>query len=324
MLTYSIAIRTLGKSGDVFRRELEAIAAQTVQPDKVLIYIAAGCTRPDFQVGKEEYVWVKKGMAAQRILPYDEITSDVIFLLDDDVRLASDSTERMLKAMEEYKADCVGADTFKNHNLPFPKKVYAAITNLVLPHWSDKWAFKIHRNGSFSYNNHPTKSFYWSQSCAGPASMWRKSIYDKLHLEDELWLEDFSFAYGEDVVQFYKLYKNGLKLGVLYDAGCEHLNGGSSSIAFRKSQQWIYTRTLAQFVIWWRTIYQTTPKSSFEKLFAAFCFATKVIWLFMVLCVFSVVKLKLQYVVSYINGLIDGWRFVHSYRFSSLRNYILR
>jgi len=50
--SYSIAIRTLGTAGDKFRRELESLCAQTVQPEKVLVYIAEGYPRPDFTVGK--------------------------------------------------------------------------------------------------------------------------------------------------------------------------------------------------------------------------------------------------------------------------------
>ena len=88
IVTYSIAIRTLGKAGEKFRIELESIAAQTVQPEKVIVYIAEGYPRPEITVGKEEYVWVKKGMVAQRAIRYDEISSDCVLLLDDDVRLA--------------------------------------------------------------------------------------------------------------------------------------------------------------------------------------------------------------------------------------------
>ena len=324
MLTYSIAIRTLGTSGEVFREELLSITRQTIQPERVLIYIAEGFFRPEYTIGREEYVWVKKGMVAQRILPYDEITSDVIFLLDDDVRLAPDSAERMLKAMEEYKADCVGADTFKNHNMPVVKKIYAALTNFVFPHWSNKWAFKIHYNGSFSYNNRPTKSFYWSQSCAGNAVMLRMSIYRQLHFEDELWLDDMPFAYNDDMVESYKIYKNGFRLGVLYDAGCEHLNVCSASTTFRKGSQWVHTRTMAMFIIWWRTIYQTMRKNSLNKLFVAFYFIAKIVWLSVVMCGASIVKFTPQYTILYINGLIDGWQFVHSDRFFSLRKYVVR
>lgn len=324
MLTYSVAIRTLGKSGELFREELLSIARQTVQPERVLVYIAQGYARPEFTVGREEYVPVKKGMAAQRILPYDEITSDAILMLDDDVRLQPDSAEKMLRAMEEYGADCVGADTFGNHRMSLAGKLYAAAAGLVFPHWSRQWAFKIHRNGSFSYNNRPVKDFYRSQSCAGPASMWRKDTYLQLHMDDELWLEELSFPYGEDAVQFYKLHKNGFRLGILYSAGCEHLDGKSSSGAFRRSRQWIYTRTMASFVIWWRTIYQPAPRRSFTRALTVCSFALKCLWLLMVMCALSVIKLSPQYAASYIRGLRDGRRFVRTARFRSLRSYLLQ
>ena len=323
MLTYSIAIRTLGTTGEKFREELLSIFRQTVQPERVIVYIAKGYPRPEFTVGSEEYVWVDKGMVSQRIRPYDEISSDVICLLDDDVKLAPDCAERMLRAMECYGADCVGADTFKNQEMSLAGKCYAAVTNLVFPHWSRKWAFKVHRNGSFSYNHAPEKRFYWSQSCGGPASMWRLESYRQLHLEDELWLEELPFTYGEDVVQFYKLYKNGFGLGILYDAECEHLDGGSSSRAFRKSSLWIYTRTMASFVIWWRTVYQTTRKGSFDRLLSVACFAVKSVWLFFVMCGASVVKWSPTYLCSYLNGLRDGRRFVRTERFRSLGSYLL-
>lgn len=159
MLSYSIAIRTLGTAGDKFRKELESIRNQTIQPDKVIVYIANGYERPDFTVGKEEYVWVKKGMMSQRIQSYREIESDCIMMLDDDVELTPGSAELMLNAMEDNNADCIGIDTFRNHEMAFPAKIYAIISNLVFPHYDNRWAFIVRRNGSFSYNNKPKRSF---------------------------------------------------------------------------------------------------------------------------------------------------------------------
>jgi hypothetical protein len=143
--------------------------------------------------------------------------------------------------MEQYGADCVGADIFKNQDVSMFMKFYTAATNLVFPHYSNKWAFKIHRNGSFSYNNNPTRSFYLSQSSCGPASVWRKLVYRKLRLSDELWLDGMDYAYGEDALEFYKLYRNGYKLGVLYDSGIKNLSAGSASSAFHKSPNYFYT-----------------------------------------------------------------------------------
>ena len=324
MLTYSIAIRTLGTAGEKFREALISVTRQTVQPERVLVCIADGYPRPDFTVGREEYVWVQKGMVAQRIRPYDEISSDVILLLDDDVLLASDSAERMLKALEEHDADGVGADTFQNQLLPTGAKLRAAVVNWVFPHRSRKWAFKMHGHGSFSYNNRPNRGFYWSQSCAGNAMMWRLSAYRQLHLEDEMWLDEFPFAYGDDMVESYKLHRNGFRLGVLYDSGCVHLDGGSSSGSFRGGPQWMHTRTLASFVGWWRTIFQPSRPASAERLIAVSSFLVKTVWLFGVMCGLSLCRLTPRYVVSYVRGLIDGWRFVHTEKFKALRPYVLR
>ena len=323
MLTYSIAIRTLGKSGDVFREELRSIISQTVQPKRVLVYIAEGYERPGFTIGKEEYIWVKKGMVAQRLLPYKEITSDLILMLDDDVVLAPDSVERMIRVMEEQNADCVGTDTFKNHEMSLGEKVYVAVTNLAFPHWSRKWAFKVRRSGSFSYNNRPVNSFYWSQSCAGNVMLWKKSVYEQLHLEDEMWLDKLPFAYGDDMVESYKVYKNGFQLGVLYDSGCKHLNASTASRTFRKSSEWMCVRTMVCFIVWWRTLYEPTQDKSVNYWMTILSFSIKSIWLFLIMCGVSIVRFTPKYVISYVNGLLNGWRFVHSDAFRSLRKYLL-
>lgn len=324
MLSYSVAIRTLGKNGDFFRRELEEIALQTVQPDKVLIFIAEGYPCPDLQIGKEEYIWVEKGMMSQRLRTYDEIDSDCILLLDDDVILQPDSVERLLKTMEKKDADCIGVDTFCTHNLPFSQKKYAAITNFVFPHWSDKWAFKIHCNGSFSYNNHPTKSFYWSQSCAGNAMLWKKNVYEQLHLEDELWLDDFPFAYNDDMLESYKVYINGFKLGIVYNSGIVHLDMKSASDGFRKSPDWIYVRTKINFLIWMRTCCKPGNTKKTEQAFAIFSFFVKTFWLFIVMTAISVLRLSLSYTLSYLQGLKDGWEYAHSNRYKELNPYYIR
>ena len=322
IVTYSIAIRTLGTTGEKFRKELESFCAQTVPPKRVMIYIAEGYDRPDFTVGKEEYIWVPKGMMSQRVLPYDEITSDCILMLDDDVLLAPDSAEKMLLAIVEHNADCVGADVFQNHRMPPKTKLYAALTNLVFPHWGQKWAFKIHRNGSFSYNAKPEKAFYWSQSCGGPAAMWKKEAFLRLHLEEELWLDRLGFPYGEDALMFYKLHANSGRLGVLYDAGITNLDAKSSSSAFRKSAEYIYIRTKALLMTWWRMCYKTGKDTRYSRALAAISFGFKSLWFFLVMCVTALVKWDCHYLTSFCKGLKDGRKEVHSDEFQNLPPYI--
>ena len=321
--SYAIAIRTLGTSGDKFRKELKSICAQTVQPERVLVYIAEGYERPNFTVGTEEYVWVKKGMMAQRVLPYDEISSDCVLMLDDDVLLAPDSVEKLLKAIVENNTDCIGADVFQNHRMPLKTKVYAALTNLVFPHCSEKWAFKIHRNGSFSYNARPKNAFYWSQSSGGPAALWRKEAFLKLHPEDELWLEHLGFPYGEDALLFYKLHANHGRLGVIYDSGITNLDAQSSSGSFRKSPDYIYTRTKASLMTWWRMCYKTGKDTAASRFLAALAFGFKTLWLVPMMAVASLIKMDKRFISSYFKGLRDGWKDVHSPAFRSLPPYIL-
>ena len=320
--SYSIAIRTLGTAGEKFRKELESICAQTVQPERVVVYIAEGNERPGFTIGKEEYVWVRKGMMSQRVLPYDEITSGCILMLDDDVELAPDSAEKMIKALVENNADCVGADVFKNHKMPLKTKFYAALTNLVFPHWSLKWAFKIHRNGSFSYNANPDKTFYWSQSCGGPAAMWKKEAFLRLHLEEEIWLDRLGFPYGEDALMTYKLHLNSGRLGVLYDAGITNLDARTSSSAFKKGPEYFHTRTKAMFMVWWRTCFKNGKDTAWTRFSAATAFFLKALWLIPVMTAAAIAKRDARVLSSYFRGLRDGWKAVHSPEFIALPPYI--
>lgn len=323
MMTYSVAIRTLGTAGDKFRRELVSLHRQTIQPDKIVVYIAEGYPRPEIQIGVEEYVWVKKGMVAQRALQYREIDSDCILLLDDDVELAPDSAERMLKAMQEYGTDCVGADTFKNQDLPFKTKVFAALTNWVTPHFDSNWAFKIRCHGSFSYLNNPTKSFYWSQSCAGPCSMWKKDVFRAIKVEDELWLDRLGFPYGEDMITFYKLHVNGYKLGILYDSGVTNLDGKSSSGDHHSNVKKYLTRSKGSFLIWWRCCYQS-QHFFFGKLLACFFFLIKFLWLFLVNILAIVPAKSVMVPFLYVQGIFDAMRFVSSKEAKQIPNYILK
>lgn len=323
MTKYSIAIRTLGTSGEKFVRELESIKRQTVQPEKVVIYIAEGYDRPDYTIGKEEYVWVKKGMMAQRVLPYDEIDTPLILMLDDDVELADDSAQRLIEALEENDFDCIAAVTFRNYMISLPKKIYIALTNLVFPHWSDTWAVKIHSNGSFSYNNKVTKDVYLSQSAAGPAALWRKQIFRDLHYEDELWIDRFGFSYGDDNLIFNKLYKNGYRLGMHYNCGINHLDGKSSSGAFQRDPKKFYTRSMASIMIWHRACFSIKGLSWYEKICALLGFIAKTLWLFIVHIIASVYLCSPKIIWYYSKGIFDGFKQLCSIQYNQIPNYIL-
>ncbi len=322
--SYSIAIRTLGTSGEKFERELKSIKQQTIKPEKVVVYIAKGYKKPNFSINIEEYVEVEKGMMRQRALKYDEINSDYILMLDDDVELSPNSSELMLKAIIENNVQCVAADTFKNHLMPLSAKIYNIFVNLTFPHFRNDFAFIIRKNSSFSYINNPQKSFYYSQSAAGPASLWNKKTFLNLHLEHELWIERMGFNYGEDSLLFNKLYKNGYKLGIIFNSGIKHLDGGTSSSIFKSNLKRYYTRSFASISIWHRCCYNLKKISLHNKLASLFFFILKVIWLGLINLLASIILIKPKIFLYYILGIRDGIRFIKSTEYKSLPNYILK
>lgn len=320
---YSVVIRTIGDS-PFLENELREIYSQSVKPEKVRIYLPEGGHAPGCKVADEEYLFVRKGMMHQRLLPYDDISSDYILMLDDDVSLEYDSVEKLIRIAEKYDADLLGVDTFKNHQLPFSLKVKAAVTNLVVPHFSKKWAFKIHKNGSFSYNNNPRRNYYISQSCAGNAMLWKTDTYKNLNISDELWLETLRYTYSEDMLQSYKVYKNGMKLGVVFNSGIRHLDFKSASASYQADPQKIKIRTIAQFAIWWRTCYKPGHTGSISKFLSACSFSFKMAWLFVLFLSLSLVKFDFSYCSNFLKGISEGWKFVHSKPFRSLRPYVIQ
>lgn len=316
---YSVAIRTLGTNVEVLKCELESIARQTIQPERVIIYIANGYERPRYQIGKEEYVWVKKGMVAQRALEYREIESGIILMLDDDVELAPNSVELMLKAMEENAADCVAADTFKNHEMTLREKLSAFLSNWVYTHRDDDWAFKQNRDGAFSFNGNPRGGFYMTETFAGPCWMVKKDVLRSIHLEDELWLDRMGFSFGDDAVESYKFFLNGYKCGVIYDSGVKNLDAKTSSGMYHQNNMKFYTRSFGLFTTWWRMIY----KSRDMKWLSALLFWLKAWWQFNLHVLLGIVKLNVRIPINYIKGLKDAWTFVHSDEYKAIPPYII-
>jgi glycosyltransferase involved in cell wall biosynthesis len=320
---YSIAIRTLGKGGEKYIKELNSIVRQTIQPEKVIVYIAEGYKIPDVRIGKEEYIFVKKGMVAQRALDYKEIDSPNILLLDDDVYLPDNAVEIMTKELTDGHADVIAADTFHPQTNTFWGVIRDWLSNLTYPHFSDKWAFKVLRNASCSYNARPNKPFYLSQSAAGPASLWRKETLISIHFKDELWLDNMGFAWGDDQLMFYKAYLNGFKLMVSYDSGIVHLNAKTaSSVKDVSSDRWM-RRAMCQYLIWYRSCYSVNGVSQMEKLLRLLSFVFKVVQgLFVHLC-YSILKLHPAFTCAYLKGILLGYKYAkNSLRF--IPNFVIR
>lgn len=322
--SYSVAIRTLGKAGDKFKQELISLHKQTVPPTHVFVYLAEGYSRPEFTIGIEEYIIVNKGMVSQRALPYKEVDTDYLLLLDDDVYVPEDGVEKLYDAMQMEFGDCVAADSFHPQDYPLKTVIRDFITNLSYPRRNDGWAFKVNRNASFSYNRYPRKGVYKSQSASGPASFWKTRVFKEIHFEDEKWLDELGFAYGEDLLLFHKLYKNGYKLLVHYGSGLIHLDAGSSRKDYSASKSRLQDRAKIWFILWYRTCFDLTGATFISKSMSVFSFAVKVLLGAMVHLGYSVVKFNPSLFIMFIKGNIQGYRFVLSPNYKKIPNFILK
>lgn len=288
-----------------------------MQPEQVVVYIAHGADIPAERLGRERYVAVPRGMVSQRALPYSGITSDCLLLLDDDVELAPDTAERMLAAMADNGADCVAADTFMNHRMSVREKAKAAAVALAWPSRSASCAFRVRRSGAFSYiSAPPSGACLPSDTAAGPAALWRRQALLDMRLSDELWLEQDGFAYGDDMVEFYKLRVNGRRLFVLFDSGAVHLDSGSSSATFRRDMsRRMYVRAKNSFIIWWRCLHTPSPSA-----LSTACYGARALWDTAI----AAATLRPRLLAAHLRGLRDGIRFVRSAAYRAIPPYRIR
>lgn len=256
-MEYTAVIRTLGTAGEKYQILLDSLNQQTIQPSKILVYIAEGYAIPKETIGKEQYLCVKKGMVAQRALPYDEVDTEFILFLDDDVYLPETATEQLYQYLTDYHADVISPDVFPNAERSFLGKCLMMLSGRMLARKDDgKWGYKVMRNSGYSYNNHPKAGVYWSQTNAGPCFFCRKTDFLKIHFEDELWLDRMKYPMGEDQVMFYKMYLYGLKQLTWFHSGIKHLDAGSTMINEDKEKMLIYSDFRFKTIFWHRFIYK--------------------------------------------------------------------
>lgn len=293
---YTAVIRTLGTAGEKYQQLLDSLRAQTIAPQAIIVYIAEGYPLPKETIGTERSVYVKKGMVAQRALPYDEVQTEWMLFLDDDLYLPPNFVEMLYDHIVENDADVISPDIFPNHERSFLGKLMMAISGRMLPHRDDgKWGYKVIRTGGYSYNNHPTKSVYQSQTNAGACFLCRKGDFEKIHFDDELWMDNLSYAQGDDQVMFYKMYLHGLKQMTLYGSGIVHLDAGDN-LNPQKEKMLLYADLRFKILFWYRFLY-SQEKNYFMKMWDVMCLMYLLffaLFISLVKCKWDILKVKRQ------------------------------
>ena len=148
--------------------------------------------------------------------------------------------------------------------------------------------------------------------------LWQKSALIRMRWEDEVWVEQFGFAYGDDLLETYKLVVNGGRLGVLYDSGVLHLDAQSASSQHRNNLQRYYVRSMVSAIIWHRTIWQIR-----KGWLTAFAFAFKQVWLLLINSIAGLVLLKPRIPVLFLHGLREANRYCKSDAYQSLPPFVI-
>lgn len=313
-MEYTAVIRTLGTAGEKYLTLLDSLNRQTVQPSKILVYIAEGYAIPKETIGKELYIYVKKGMVSQRALPYHEVDTEFILFLDDDVYLPETAVEQLYQYLVDNDADVISPDVFPNAERSFLGKCLMILSGRMIARKDDgKWGYKVMRNSGYSYNNHPKPGVYWSQTNAGPCFFCSKSDFLKIHFEEELWMDNLKYAQGDDQVMFYKMYLSGLKQLTWFGSGIKHLDAGSSMINEEKEKMLIYSDFRFKTIFWHRFIYQP-DKSFLSRVWNIICIGYALsftLFISTLKCDFDVLKLKYR-------AIKEAWQFIKSKEYKNL------
>lgn len=228
-MKYTAVIRTLGRGGKKYQRLLDSLCAQTIKPTEIIVYIANGNELPKETCTREKFIFVKKGMVSQRALPYDEIVTEFILFLDDDVFLPYNAVDSLYNALKESNADIISPDVFDNSARNIKTEILMTLSGRMKARRKDCiWAYKVMSSTGYSYNKKPCNKTYLSQTNAGPCFLCRKEDFLKIHFEDEKWLDTSGYPIGEDQVMYYKMYLAGLKQLTLFGSGIEHLDAGGN------------------------------------------------------------------------------------------------
>lgn len=318
---YSVAIRTLGKAGTYYQKTLNSIVSQSIKPKSIFIYLAEGYGTPSETVFIETVIHVKKGMVSQRALVYEEIDSEFILFLDDDVYLPEYAVETLFMELEDNNGDVIAPIVFDNKGASTKEKIIRSLTGReVCRLWDGRWANKVLLTAGFSYINSPSKVVYESQTNAGPCFLCRKDTFLNVHFEDELWLEKTPYAFPEDQVMFYKMHLLGNKVLSTYDTGIIHMDASTTvSNSEEKTLKIIYSEYRNKLIFWHRFIY--LPSGPFRRLFAVIA----ILYLFgLQFFKYSVQGIagRLDAVSSFKSGLRDGFSFIKSLDYKRLPRII--
>lgn len=312
-MEYTAVIRTLGKAGEKYQTLLDSLVAQTIPPKQIVVYIAAGYPIPKETVGIERYVYVKKGMVAQRALRYDEVDTEYMLFLDDDLYLPTDFVQTIYDDLRDNGGDVISPDIYPNHERGLLQEMFMLLSGRMMARrFPDSWGYKVLRTGGYSYRKIIDKKVYLSQTNAGACFFCRKTDFLNLSFGDESWLDANRYSLGDDQVMFYKMYLSGLKVLTSYNSGIKHLDAGGNQTK-EKEKMLIYSDFRFKTIFWHRFIFRP-EKNALLKVWDCMCIGYAFTFAFIV----SLLKLRFDVLAIKYKAMRDAVRFLHSDEYKHL------
>lgn len=273
MFHYSVAIRTLGTSGEKYKKLIMSIKNQTIKPDKVIVVLPDGYSVPNERGDIETFVFSKKGMVIQRLEALKYIDSEYILFCDDDIEFNEDFVKMLSEPLIEKGYDCSSGpllEFFPPNSFKYKIASFLGGACMMIKN-KEKTYTRILNTGGWSYNRGidiKNKKFYDAESLAWTCFLIKKSALSKIKLEDELWIDRNGYAAYDDQTMFYKLYINGFKTTVVSNAIYTH-NDGKTSVKNLKLEP-IYARSFNHYVFWHRFLYNLS-ETRIEALWKKIC-----------------------------------------------------
>ncbi len=322
MSEYSIAIRTIGKAGEKYRKLLSSIDASVHRPRKVVVVLPEGYEPPEDRLGYEEFVYCPKSMIGQRLEALKHIDSEYTLFLDDDISFSPDFVDKLLEPLEEGKFDCSTGPLFSFFPASRAGKIAGTLTGSVSVSFFNRDMYvKILRSGGWSYHTFNTeeKRYYPTESFAWTCFMIRTQCLRDIDMEDEIpWLEKHGYAVGDDRVMAYKLVKRGYKACIVSNALYEHNDAKTST----SSQEMVNTKPsfcMGFFhVLFWKRFILDLETGWLGKTADRICFAYWLVSMFGYHCLKSVNKHNRSISKAFFRGVREGIRFMHTREFEDL------
>lgn len=271
-ISYSVAIRTLGTSGEKYVKVINSIKRQNIKPEKIVVVLPKGFEAPQYRIDEVTVIFSEKGMITQRLEALNHISSQYILFCDDDVEFENDFVEKLAEPLINDDYTCSAGPLLDFFPPSGIKYVLASLLGgaCTMLHGRKNSYVRILNTGGWSYNHSietDKHKYYRTESLPWTCFFIQTEAMRNIHFEDEMWLERNGYAAFEDRVMFYKLLKNGYQICVVSNALYIHNDAKTSLCDLRLEP--IYAKSFNHYVFWHRYIY--SEAKHFRKIWAKIC-----------------------------------------------------